>query len=273
MATNIPFGMPILIESPKLEEGLNLAKELGLDFVEINSNLPLYRLDTLDIPEAKALLQRSGLRLTLHLEEYLPLNDLDERLRRIAQQILLSEIVAAKELGIRMLNLHLLNGVVYSLPDRKVQVYDFYPEAYLQTIIELRDLVDHNPAAKDMLICIENLDGYCAAVQQGIEVLLQSPRFGLTWDCGHDFCCGGADNEQWLRHTERIHHLHLHDALGTRPHLTLGTGALDIDFFLAFAAEQKASVVIEVKTEASLRRSVAYLRERGLLPAKKGVFT
>ncbi|WP_259473503.1 hypothetical protein [Clostridium estertheticum] len=36
----IDFGMPTLIETNSIESCVKLCKELGLDFIELNMNLP-----------------------------------------------------------------------------------------------------------------------------------------------------------------------------------------------------------------------------------------
>ena len=42
------FGMPTLIEEADLERCAALCSNLGLDFVELNMNMPQYQLDALD---------------------------------------------------------------------------------------------------------------------------------------------------------------------------------------------------------------------------------
>lgn len=38
------FGMPTLIENKNLEENISLCRELGLQFVELNMNFPMYQI-------------------------------------------------------------------------------------------------------------------------------------------------------------------------------------------------------------------------------------
>lgn len=44
------FGMPILIENKSLEKNVDLCRELGLQFVELNMNLPEYQIEKLTFP-------------------------------------------------------------------------------------------------------------------------------------------------------------------------------------------------------------------------------
>lgn len=59
-------GMPTLVELPTLEENARLAAALGLKFVEINRNLPMYQAHRLT---RARLAPRHGVYFTLHLDE------------------------------------------------------------------------------------------------------------------------------------------------------------------------------------------------------------
>lgn len=71
----IHFGMPTLIECPSLEQTLSLCCELGLDFVELNMNLPEYQLDRMDGADVKRIFQRYCKYPTIHLDENLNVCD------------------------------------------------------------------------------------------------------------------------------------------------------------------------------------------------------
>jgi hypothetical protein len=43
------YDMPTLIECNSLDESIDLCKELKLDFIEININLPQYQKNNIDI--------------------------------------------------------------------------------------------------------------------------------------------------------------------------------------------------------------------------------
>lgn len=48
------YGMPTLIECDSLDKTIKLCKELKLDFIEINMNLPQYQKNTIDISKMKS---------------------------------------------------------------------------------------------------------------------------------------------------------------------------------------------------------------------------
>ena len=52
------FGMPTLVELLSLEECCILCKRLGLSFVELNMNLPMFQLDTIDRDECNRLAEQ-----------------------------------------------------------------------------------------------------------------------------------------------------------------------------------------------------------------------
>ena len=56
--------------------------------------------------------------------------------------------------------------------------------------------------------------------------------------------------------------MHLHDALGKKNHLALGTGEMDIGKYLCLAQEQSCRVVLETKTIEGLKASVRWVRDR-----------
>ena len=262
MVTPTPpkLGMPAMIEVPQLEDNIRLACELGLDFVEINSNLPIYQARNMDVKHAQALLEQNNIFLTLHLDEYLHVTDLDPRVAEVYRIKLLEEIERAKQLRIPVLNLHLLNGVHYTLPDKRVYVFDFYVGAFLQGIRDLRAMCEEAVGDSGIVLCIENLDGYCNVVVEAIDMLMESPVFGLTWDVGHDYRAHGQDATWLKRHAKRVCHMHLHDANVRSDHLALGTGEINISEKLRFIEACQGTCLVEVKTPESLRQSIAYLR-------------
>lgn len=55
------FGMPTLIELNTVEDCAALCKELGLQFVELNMNLPQCQLNRIDVPYFKEIAEKYGI--------------------------------------------------------------------------------------------------------------------------------------------------------------------------------------------------------------------
>ncbi len=71
----IDIGMPTLIELPEIEDCAALCSKLGLQFVELNMNLPQYQTVSLDTDRLEAAAKRYGIYFTIHLDENLNVSD------------------------------------------------------------------------------------------------------------------------------------------------------------------------------------------------------
>lgn len=254
------FGMPTLIELPSLRSCAALCAELGLDFIELNMNLPQYQPQAIDPAALYAVAQRYGISYTVHIDENLNFSDFNRDVAQAYTRSVLQTISIARVLGIPVLNMHLLRGVHFTLPDKKVYLFDAYREIYLDSVRRFRDVCTEAIGGEKIRICMENYSGYLDYQREALDVLLESPAFGLTIDVGHNHVCRGMDEGFILERGDRLCHMHLHDAQGTRDHLALGRGEMDVDACLRMAQDHGCSVVLETKTIAGLRESVAWIR-------------
>ena len=65
------FGMPTLIELPEIPDCAALCRQLGLQFVELNMNLPQYQVNALDEEQLLRTAKRENIYYTVHLDETL----------------------------------------------------------------------------------------------------------------------------------------------------------------------------------------------------------
>lgn len=56
--------------------------------------------------------------------------------------------------------------------------------------------------------------------------------------------------------------MHIHDAMGKKNHLPLGTGELDLPKYFDLANRNNCRVVLETKTVEGLRKSVAWMKSK-----------
>ena len=228
----IHMGMPTLIEAPSPKASIDLCHRLGLQFIELNMNLPQFQLDKLDVDELKVLSKGDHPYFTIHLDENLNVADFNTAVAQAYLNTVLDTIQLAKHLQTPVLNMHLSKGVYFTLPDRKIFLFQEYKERYLDRIRFFRDACDHAVGNDPLLICIENTNGFTGFQKEAMEALLESPIFALTYDTGHDHCIGGTDGPFIRAHASNLRHMHLHDASGHRDHLPLGTGDLEIPRYL-----------------------------------------
>lgn len=259
----LEFGMPTLIETGTLTACAALCKELGLRFVELNMNLPMYQLGEIDAPYFQTIAKQYGIMYTIHLDENLNISDFNPYIADGYRRTVLETIALAKELGISVINMHLSCGVYFTLPNKRVYLFSEYREQYLKSITDFRKMCEEAIGDSDIRICIENCDGFPLFQKEALRILLASPVFGLTFDIGHNHSCGGVDEPYILENKAKLHHMHMHDALGKKNHLALGTGELDLEKYLDLAESQNCRVVLETKTVEGLRQSVRWLQNRG----------
>lgn len=255
------YGMPTMIETDTLTRCAEVCRDLGLDFVELNINFPQYQLSKLDAGELNRLAASYGIGYTIHLDDEMSIADFNGYVAEGYRKTALDAIELAKNIGAKVLNMHMSRGAKYTLPDRVVFFFEAYEEDYLEKIRVFRDACTEAIGDSGILICVENTNGFLPWQQRAVELLLESPAFGLTFDIGHNYCAADGDEAWILAHMDRLHHFHIHDAKdGRKDHLALGKGELDAKRYLALAEGCGATVVLETKTVAGLGESVDYVR-------------
>ncbi|WP_455617306.1 sugar phosphate isomerase/epimerase family protein [Eisenbergiella sp.] len=256
----IDTGMPTLIELPEIEDCAALCSKLGLQFVELNMNLPQYQTISLDAGRLGEAAEKYGIYFTIHLDENLNVSDFNPFVAQAYTRTVLETIHIARRLNVPVLNMHLSEGVYFTLPDRKVFLYEQYREQYLQSIRLFRETCEHSIGPSSLKICIENSSGYTDFQLQALELLLGSPAFALTFDIGHDHCINHKDEPVIISRSDRLYHFHFHDATAEKNHLPLGTGEIDLHKYLRFALQCHARVVLETKTVEGLERSAGWMK-------------
>ena len=259
----LKFGAPTMVEMETLEQAAKDCAVLKLEFLELNINFPQYTLDRLDADELEELAGRFGIFYTLHLDDEMSIADFNPYIAEGYCRTVYDAIGLSKRLGIKKLNMHLSRGAKYTLPDRVIYFFEAYEEEYLARIRRFREECEARIADSGILICVENTGGFLPFQRKAVELLLESPVFGLTFDIGHNYCSGGMDEEFLLAHAHRLRHFHIHDCVqGKKDHRTLGTGVLDVQRYLDLAERLGCTAVVETKTLESLEKSMSWIRGR-----------
>ena len=254
------FGMPTLVECKDIYDCCEVARECGLDFVEINMSFPQYQAENMNIDELLKLKSEYGLFYTIHADESLNPFDFNKSVSECYFNVMRDTIRVAKELSIPVINMHLLKGVYVTLPGKVILLTDVYFEQYLTRVKKFIEMCEDEIGDCDIKIAIENVDSnpFTESQVKALELFMESDVFALTLDTGHEACLDHKDTYIFERYKSKLYHLHLHDSDGKKCHLALGDGCLDIENkLLNFKGE---TCLIEVKTIDGLRKSVTYFR-------------
>ena len=121
------IGMPILYEYDSLEENFILAKELGLDFVELNLNFAYCRKE-MEKGNVEELLKKYNLEATLHFYDEGDLASYDEVVD--AYLLLLDKYAKLGKNYIKNVNIHNCEGPVVTIAGIKNYIYDKDYDSY-----------------------------------------------------------------------------------------------------------------------------------------------
>lgn len=254
------FGMPTLLENRDIDDCVVLCKKLSLDFIELNMNFPQYQTDTIDIEHFKEVSEKNHIYYTIHLEEDLNVCAYNKDVTAAYLSTVEKTIGIAKQLNAPILNMHMAPGIYVTLPGEKVYLFGMYRDLYYQMLCDFKSMCEAVIGDSGIRICIENSGGYSRYAKEGIELLLESKAFALTFDLGHDHAIGGIDEPFIREHKDSLIHMHVHDAIGKQNHLAVGTGEIDMKDKINLAKECGCRCVLETKTIAGLTESVRNLQ-------------
>lgn len=250
------LGMSTLVEFDSLEENIELCERIGLNFIELNMDLPYCFPDRINWEKFN---QCKNIELTVHLSETLEIGDINEEARKqqialIKQQILIFKHKA----NIKKYNLHLNKGVYFTLPDKKLYIYEKYENDYLKSIENSFKELSEFAVEQSVSICFENVRT-TPSILKAFKKIVKYPNLYYTLDVGHDMKNGGEAGKLFMENPSQIKHMHIHDFDGKTDHAELGIGKLDVKKYLDFCKDNNIYAVIEVKREKELENSIYYI--------------
>ena len=255
--------MPYLLELSDLPAGIDLCRRLSLSFLELNSNFPDSAVSALDPALLIKTREEYGLSFTLHLDDSMSIADTNPYVREAYLKTSLEAIDFCKTVDIPTINIHFSKGNIVTLPDGPHYIFDHYREEFHANLISYRKAVEEAIGTSPIKVAIENTNGWDAHELIGIDLLLESPVFGLTLDIGHDHAVKNKDLPYFESHKDRLCHMHAHDGWDKTNHQTLGSGEIPLHDRLKMAREAGARVVLETKTIRALEDSVTWLKKEG----------
>jgi sugar phosphate isomerase/epimerase len=256
------LGMPTLIEFKTLEQNINLCKDLNLDFIELNMNLPICLPENLSYQELRNIKKRYGIEFTVHLPEEIDLASFHPSIRMGHFKRCKETIEWASLAGIHTLNMHLNNGIYFTLPNEKMWINEQYESEFHYLLQESYSQLYQLANSIDIILSIENTCNFhIPFIGRALEMLMKFDNFYLTWDVGHDAKVNFKEEVVFQKFFDRIKHMHLHDCNDNSDHQPLYNGKVPINERLQFAEKYGLSVVVEVKTSTSLQESIQQIKK------------
>ena len=251
------LGMPQLYEFDTIEQNLALAKQLGLDFIELNLNFGYCRKE-MEEGKLSNLLSDYGIEATLHFYDEADFASYDEVVE--AYLALLSRYGMLGQGYVKQVNIHLNPGPVVTIAGEKNYIYEKEFDDYALRLIKNLRRAEAILKEHGISMVIENTDATPKYLLRTYR-LLANEGFRFCYDIGHDHLSGdplwGFIQDCPLPFGE----FHIHDAKNrSKCHLALGEGELDIRPFKALAEQNDAYVVLEVKQKEDLITSVPAFR-------------
>lgn len=261
MDNHFKVGMPALVEYTSLTQLVDLCLQLKLNFIELNMNLPYNFIENINPSELKKISKQTNIEFTMHMPDEADLGTFYESVRKGYVELFSDTLDWAYESGVKLLNLHIIEGAKMTLPDKKVYIYDQYSNEYQNSFIKSIEFLSDKANKYNTILSIENSHNFGKTyIQRVLNKAITYPNVNLTWDTGHDAVSNFTDKQYLMKHVNKIAHMHFHDAKGQNDHQVPFDGELNISELIEFAKQQDIRMLIEVKTKDSLKKSVEILK-------------
>jgi len=249
--------MPTLMEFNTIKQNLELCKELGLDFLELNINM-LYCTPDENVRTSLLKYKKEyGIDFTMHYYDTVDVSSTSRYYRNYLYTAF-SEIGKYLEGVVHKIVIHLEPGAFMTIHSKKNYVYstdNTYISRTLNTLKTIREVL----YTFGISIVVENVSIH--PFMERIYKELHENGFMFCYDVGHNIIYNDGLFETYRqKYNFFISHMHLHNVIGKHDHQQLALGDLDIPQLVEFANQNDVDVVIEVKDSINLRKSVEYIR-------------
>lgn len=250
------LGMPILFEYDSIEENIKLAKELNLDFIELNLNFGYCRYEMENNKQLGSLLKEASLETTIHFYDEADMASYEEVFEGYFK-LLKKYLKYTKGLNTKLLNVHLNEGPVVTISGEKNYIYDKEFDKYIEYLIQNLRKMEKECNKYNIQMVIENIT-IPPYLEKTYKRLIQE-GFKFNYDIGHDHTSNDVLKKIAKENEIKFLEFHVHDSTETKCHLEIGQGNLDINYYMNLAKD--SYVVLEVKSSSDLKNSVKNIKE------------
>lgn len=254
----IKIGMPELFEYDNIEDNFKLAKELDLDFIELNLNFSNTR-KLMEEDKIYDLLNKYNLVATLHFFDEADFAGLD--LVVDAYLNLLDKYLSLGSKYIKQVNVHLQKGPIVTISGTKNYIYQKEYEIFIKRLINNLYKAKNIAKKYNINLVIENTEDLPLFFKDVYKDLYNND-FRFCYDIGHDHISGNIVLDVLNEYNLKFDEFHIHDAKNkNKCHLSLGEGELDIKKYKELSEKNNSYVVIEVKSSKDLINSIPIFKK------------
>ena len=249
------LGMPILFEYDSLIDNVKLAKELGFEFIELNLNFGYCR-EELKKKDIINYLINSGLEFTIHFFDEFDAASYDEVVDGYIK-ILEKYLELAKDLNVKLLNIHLNEGPLVTISGIKNYLYEKEYDVYISKLKNNLYKITELLHKYDVKFVLENVKTPTFIVNTYVDLVKEG--FYFNYDIGHDYTDKNLIFNLIDKYGLELKEFHFHDAVDKKCHLVLGEGDMDLTFYKTLISNQY--VVLEVKSSEDLKKSINVFKD------------
>ncbi len=177
------LGMPALVEYTTINELVDLCLKLNLNFIEFNMNLPYNFIQNLNPAEVRKISENTNIEFTMHMPDDADLGTFYESVRRGYVELFSDTIDWAKESGVKLLNMHIIEGAKMTLPDKKVYIYEQYSEEFQNNFIKSISVLSQKARDNNIILAIENSSNFGKTyIQKALDKAILYPNIAHVED-------------------------------------------------------------------------------------------
>lgn len=249
------IGMPILFEYNSIKENIKLAEELKFDFIELNLNFDYCQKEFENKKELLNLVKSSNLEYTLHFYDEADFASYDE-VCKAYMKLLKKYLKLAKEINIKLVNIHLNVGPIVTISGIKKYLYDKNYDTYIERLINNLNKVKKMCDKYNVQMVLENTicPSFIKRTYQDLK-----DKFMFNYDIGHDYRNDSNLQDMFKNEGFILKEFHFHDSTKSKDHLCLGTGEMDLKSYKNMIDGQY--VLLELKSSEDLELSMEYFKK------------
>lgn len=243
-----------------IKDVIKFGIENGFNAAEVNLNIPEFfpdRYSKSDREHIKAMAEDNDFSITFHGPEDINLCSCQNKLVKASVDILKECMDFACELGGKRFTFHAGSSVEFTMVDKNIRLEDCYPSKYVRILEDsIKDMVDYNDGR--ITLCAENAGYFSGTKAMAFEHFLGNGLY-LTWDIGHSHI-NKVQMDFMMKNMRFVRNVHVHDVLKGRDHRIIGTGEVNIPYYMSLMDERDVCFIIEVRPANKAAESLNNLK-------------